>query len=629
MADKFSKYEQSADKFSKYETPQEQSFLQKLNPLNPEGYLASTVGTPGSRTDATIRGAINSSTFGFGDEASAALRSLVPGSEGYKALRDTERNRNTAAAEAHPGYDIAGNVIGAVPQGLQVARGAVQAGTKMIPQMLGAGKVAARQGVVTGLGQTEDITNPAQVVEDVGASTALSGVTNALGIPVAKGVGAVAKTVGGKINDMLPTGELATRTRLATAPAGEALSSEVIPPAPPKIGSTVSDWLKSQAPTIGAVGNIAIDEFSGKNSADWSTDPYSAAAETAASAGQGALLGLGAQKAMKLPGIITPLAKQAGNAVLGGVESVGKWAGQKADELVTTGKTAGPVEAIKQSSPYGKLTTYLQKSQSSPNAGVTQAAQQMDATVAKAGNTADAKRQVAMAGQSTPEGRAVTNDTSKVHDFSELDDYMKRMRGGSDLPTEPRPPHSGGSANSTMSMDEPYIDPSSKTVDESIDKLFNKMRGDSQKVYDYNLQNNFAHLAEKDKVAKNAGFNNFKDFLIKMQDSNEQKLFNTFEKLNDTLTVDERKLLGSKGLLPSPSNSSMPFNKLVANTKDAINEIKLMHPDRYAQVDQELSSRIPFSEVYKKVTDKTSSYMLDTKAKAKLNKELAGTGWSL
>ena len=36
---------------------------------------------------------------------------------------------------------------------------------------------------------------------------------------------------------------------------------------------------------------------------------------------------------------------------------------KKADELVTTGETAGPIDAVKQSAPYGKLTTYLQKPQ--------------------------------------------------------------------------------------------------------------------------------------------------------------------------------------------------------------------------------------------------------------------------
>lgn len=69
---------------------------------------------PGSKSEAAVRGFSSLGTLGFGDEASAAVRSLTTG-QSYKSLRDEQRAANEAAYQANPGSYAAGGALAIVP----------------------------------------------------------------------------------------------------------------------------------------------------------------------------------------------------------------------------------------------------------------------------------------------------------------------------------------------------------------------------------------------------------------------------------------------------------------------------------------------------------------------------------
>jgi hypothetical protein len=91
--------------------------------------LANTIGTPGTRTDALARGAVQGATLGMGNKAQALL---TPGD--YTTLRDQGDAANAAALKAHPGYYLGGQIVGGAPAAMATrgniaplaAQGAIQ-----------------------------------------------------------------------------------------------------------------------------------------------------------------------------------------------------------------------------------------------------------------------------------------------------------------------------------------------------------------------------------------------------------------------------------------------------------------------------------------------------------------------
>lgn len=95
---------------------------------------------PQGMPESGIRGALQGATFGFGDEAAAAVESVLPSflrndvsrkavgdgatvAERYRNARDYYRGRNAAAEESNPGTYLAGQVTGAVAAPGGAARG--------------------------------------------------------------------------------------------------------------------------------------------------------------------------------------------------------------------------------------------------------------------------------------------------------------------------------------------------------------------------------------------------------------------------------------------------------------------------------------------------------------------------
>lgn len=148
---------------------------------------------PGTRTESAARGALQGLSFGFGDEASAAVAAALPftdqeavGSgatigDRYRNARTFYRNRNATAERANPGTYGTAQVAGAV-----------------VPTLVGAAPLtgaramglAAGQGAAQGLGYSDASTLPGYLGDTaLGAGVGLAGY--GAGQIVGKGVAAV------------------------------------------------------------------------------------------------------------------------------------------------------------------------------------------------------------------------------------------------------------------------------------------------------------------------------------------------------------------------------------------------------------------------------------------------------
>jgi len=358
MADKFSKYEVAPDKFSKYEK-------------NEPGWFE-----PGSKSEAVTRGFSQAATFGFGDEIQAGIRSLL-GNESYKTLRDQERGANVASSEANPGSYLAGNVVGSLPQAMNiagVARNAGKvAGSKVLGSAAGGAGAGGVYGVAQGAGQAKELKDvPLEAVKQGAIGAATGGVQG--------GFVGRAGSVRPKMEDrgfwMPKTGaEYAKRAADTTKSGAQSL--------------------------INQLPQTLLGGYTGVNSAmkaDWA-DPYSALADV----GKDAALGYGAGYAMgKVP------------TALEFVKDVGK--AMPANTVRVLGSTLVDASEtnIGSALPFGALTSYLKQAAGATNPAVQQVAEQAQGIADS--NDPDAKRKAAMVLQDTPEGRAVGNSSSRVRD---------------------------------------------------------------------------------------------------------------------------------------------------------------------------------------------------------------------
>ena len=412
MEDEFSKFKRSTD------ADPYASYKRSATPTEEPGWFQ-----PGSRSDSLVRGFSNAATFGFGDEIQAGLRSMVPGSQSYKQLRDEQRAANEAATAAHPGYNLAGTIAGALPQGIQAARGAAMAAPGLVRGALGAAKVGAKQGAIQGVGATESITDPAQVAKDVAANAALTGVSSGVAVPAAAAVTKFGAPVLKYLKDAATN-----KTAAATAQAlTDGVPAAVAPSVAPMqtAGAALVD--KFSLPSVGALLGAAEVNIMGNNNGqrpDWVADPYSAAVDTAIGAGAGAAAGMGlrygGRMAANIGGdalqAVKPVIKNSFNSVQQGV-----------DNLVTTGSNNG---VPKQS--FSKLNQWFKAGKSSANPTVQQATQQVEQAVANGGE--DAARKAAMEASKSTTGRAVSNTDSPVNkggsDPNDLDEFFRQLRGG-------------------------------------------------------------------------------------------------------------------------------------------------------------------------------------------------------
>lgn len=170
--------------------------------LNSDNQAPAAEKTPPTKSESLLRGAVQGSSFGFGDELAGSIGGLLellpgsatrqdealrqkftdenagqqldmPASPSYESIRNEERVLNEQAQQANPGTYLAGNVVG----------GALTAPATGLTAIKGAGALAklgnatvqgARAGAIGGLG-TSDADNVAQMIEDTGTGSAIGG----------------------------------------------------------------------------------------------------------------------------------------------------------------------------------------------------------------------------------------------------------------------------------------------------------------------------------------------------------------------------------------------------------------------------------------------------------------------
>lgn len=176
-----------------------------LKAAQAKGYmLAGTAADVGKRGvvgagESAARGVAQGATFGFADEAQAALRAPFS-KHSYKELRDEYRSVDEDAAKENPksfyGAQVATGLAGGVGG---IGKGAIAAGGKTLGQIVarGAGEGAALGGL-SGVGSSER-ENAGGIAMDAAVGAAVGGVTGAA-VPLALrgGVKAIAAVRGAK-----------------------------------------------------------------------------------------------------------------------------------------------------------------------------------------------------------------------------------------------------------------------------------------------------------------------------------------------------------------------------------------------------------------------------------------------
>jgi hypothetical protein len=151
-----------------------------------------------SKTESALRGGAQGLSFGFADEATARLESIMKGVPYEQALQES-RQAYRQAQEANPitytGSEIAGGVLPAlIPTGATQATGAASLGRLAA--------IGAGTGALSGLGMSEGET-AGQIAKDVAIGGALGG-----GLPVA------AKGIAKGIQSLKPIADEAIKTSL-------------------------------------------------------------------------------------------------------------------------------------------------------------------------------------------------------------------------------------------------------------------------------------------------------------------------------------------------------------------------------------------------------------------------------
>jgi hypothetical protein len=173
-----------------------------------------------------VRGALQGASFGFGDEAAAAIDAALPSflrnkvsdeavgggatyGERYQNARDYYRNRNASAEKANPGTYLAGQLTGAVA----APGGSLGAGAKGARALV----APVAQGAAAGLGYSDaDLTRG-----EVGDALTDVATGGALGV----GGHYASKLVGGGLSRLAARG--AQRESLAAARAGTQAAGDV------------------------------------------------------------------------------------------------------------------------------------------------------------------------------------------------------------------------------------------------------------------------------------------------------------------------------------------------------------------------------------------------------------------
>jgi len=107
------------------------------------------------RLDALGRGALQGLTFGFGDEAVAAIRPYLHSGETYDSALADQRTALDQARTDRPGYAYGGEIAGGIASGMATGGNFVN-GAKTLPRMIGrSAALGAGEGALYGFGSGE------------------------------------------------------------------------------------------------------------------------------------------------------------------------------------------------------------------------------------------------------------------------------------------------------------------------------------------------------------------------------------------------------------------------------------------------------------------------------------------
>jgi len=229
---------------------------------------------PGSKSEAAVRGFSQAATMGFGDELQAYLRGVAKEgkySDNVQKLKEEERTANANAAQANPMSYIAGGVVGAAPQALNIGAVARNASTMTGSKLLGAAGGAGAggtYGAVQGAGQAETMSDVPSEMLKQGA------------------VGAATGALQGSL-----AGQATPKTVPPRAPGKETLGKEIVDAALDKGKEFMKGSAARHVPGwLGAASGGAAGYSSGD-------DPYSKIANTAVGAATGFAVGEATSKA--------------------------------------------------------------------------------------------------------------------------------------------------------------------------------------------------------------------------------------------------------------------------------------------------------------------------------------------
>jgi hypothetical protein len=177
------------------------SYLAKKSSFDPDAYLASK--KPKEQTEAPgkleslLRGAAQSATFDFADEAAAAAESVFTDKTYQQALAESRANFH-AAQEANPGTYLGGQLAGGLATSLipGLGLGKVAQAGNLGARALAAGKLGAGMGAVSALGASED-----KGIGDVLTGAGVGALAGAGGEVLMSGIGSAARYVGRRLKD--------------------------------------------------------------------------------------------------------------------------------------------------------------------------------------------------------------------------------------------------------------------------------------------------------------------------------------------------------------------------------------------------------------------------------------------
>jgi len=201
-----------------------------------------------SKTESALRGGAQGVSFGFADEATARLESIMKGVPYEQALEES-RQAYRQAQEANPitytGSEIAGGVLPALIPGVGQAATGAKLGRLAL---MGAGT-----GALSGLGMSEGET-VGEIAKDVGISGLLGGALPVLGRGIAKGIEFIPKMSDIAVKKGLQGGlgvssELLTEAeknpkavkKIMDVYAGENIKKDIIPAKANVVESFMSD----------------------------------------------------------------------------------------------------------------------------------------------------------------------------------------------------------------------------------------------------------------------------------------------------------------------------------------------------------------------------------------------------